>query len=240
MIKMIVHITKAIVALIASLVFTSCNFGVSGSGNVTTENRTVNGEFTSVIAEGGLEVIIEQSEKTSIVVQADDNLQEHIKTEVRNGKLIVSFDKSISFSSANRVIVQLPNIKEIRSDGGSSVSSKGLLKGGSMKMTSDGGSTLELAINAKNVICNSESGSSLDITGRTENIELKATSGSSINGGNLTAKNAIAYASSGSFIQINATDKLVADASSGSSVEYVNTPAKLEKNEDSGASVSKI
>ncbi|MNK16458.1 hypothetical protein D3C87_346240 [compost metagenome] len=238
MIKVIVHITKAIVAVIASLLFASCNLGINGSGNVTTENRTVNGEFTSVSADGGLEVIIEQSAQTSITVEADDNLQEHIKTEVINGKLIISFDASVSFSKANRVIVQLPNIKEISSDGGSAVSGKGVLKGSSMKITSDGGSTLEVNIDAKNVICNSEGGSSLEITGRTENLEMAATSGSSIDGERLTAKNATAHASSGSAIQINVTDKLVADATSGSAIEYVNIPAKLEKNEDSGGSVS--
>lgn len=240
MIKVIVHITKAIVAVITALFFSSCNFGISGSGNITTQNRPVKSEFTSVTAEGGLEVIIEQSAKTSITVEADDNLQEHIKTEVRNGKLIISFDTNVSFSSTNRVIVQLPNIKEISSNGGSSVSAKGTIRGNSMKITSDGGSSLEIDVNAKNIICSSEGGSSLDITGRTENLEMASTSGSSINGEKLTAKNATAHASSGSAIQINVTDKLVANASSGSAIEYVSKPAKLEKNEDSGASVSQI
>lgn len=238
MIKVIVHITKAIVAVIASLLFASCNLGINGSGNVTTENRTVNGEFTSVSADGGLEVIIEQSAQTSITVEADDNLQEHIKTEVVNGELILSFDTNVSNSKVSRVIVHLPNIKGITADGGSSVASKGTLKGDAVTITSDGGSSLQLNVVAKSIICDSEGGSSLEIIGRTENLEIDASSASSLDAQKLMTKNATVNASSASSVIVNATDKLIADASSASSISYISTPLKLEKKVDSAASIS--
>jgi uncharacterized protein YaiI (UPF0178 family) len=47
---------------------------ITGSGHVTTENRTVQGEFKSKVS-NAIDLIIEQSNKTEIIVTADDNLQ---------------------------------------------------------------------------------------------------------------------------------------------------------------------
>jgi hypothetical protein len=48
---------------------------ITGSGHVTTENRTVQGEFKSIEVSNAIDLIIEQSNKTEIIVTADDNLQ---------------------------------------------------------------------------------------------------------------------------------------------------------------------
>jgi hypothetical protein len=60
--------------------FASCNqsinLAITGSGHVTTENRTVQGEFKSIEVSNAIDLIIEQSNKTEIIV-ADDNLQKY-------------------------------------------------------------------------------------------------------------------------------------------------------------------
>ncbi|RWX02506.1 head GIN domain-containing protein [Flavobacterium cerinum] len=237
MIKVIVNITKAIVAIVVSLFFSSCDFmGIKGSGNVTTENRTVTGDFTTVNVDDGMEVIIEQGPQSSITVEADDNLQKHIKTEVKNGELYISSDQNIS-NGAKRITVRLTDIKSISCDGGSSIKSSGLLKGNSIDLSSDGGSSVEVRVEAKNLNCDSSGGSSLAIVGMAHNIEADASSGSSIEANKLTAHNVKADASSGSSITVNPIDKLTADASSGSTIYYVGTPSKMEKNSDSGGNI---
>lgn len=238
MIKVIVNITKAIVAIVVSLFFSSCDFGLKGSGNVTTENRTVTGDFSTVNVDDGMEVVIEQGSQRAITVEADDNLQKHIKTEVKNGELYISTDENINGAKAMKITVRLANIKGISSDGGSSVKSSGMLKGDSIDISSDGGSSVEVRVEAKNLNCDASSGSSLAITGTTQNVEADASSGSSIEADKLTAQNVRADASSGSSISVNPIDKLVADASSGSSIYYVGTPSKMEKKSDSGGTVA--
>jgi uncharacterized protein YaiI (UPF0178 family) len=62
--------------------FASCNQSINlkaitGSGHVTTENRTVQGEFKSIEVSNAIDLIIEQSNKTEIIVTADDNLQKN-------------------------------------------------------------------------------------------------------------------------------------------------------------------
>jgi hypothetical protein len=57
-------------------------------GHVTTENRTVQGEFKSIEVSNAIDLIIEQSNKTEIIVTADDNLQKNITTTVKMAYLL--------------------------------------------------------------------------------------------------------------------------------------------------------
>ena len=64
---------------------------VNGSGIVTRENREVGG-FNAVSLNGAGEVTITQGEKEALVIEAEDNLLPLIKSEVRNGVLVIGFD----------------------------------------------------------------------------------------------------------------------------------------------------
>jgi hypothetical protein len=93
MIKIITWITKIIIVVLTALFFSSCHFdynSLKGSGNITIENRTITEKFTRVEVSSAIELIIEQADQSEISVEADDNLQNTILTEVKNGTLIVS------------------------------------------------------------------------------------------------------------------------------------------------------
>jgi hypothetical protein len=84
MIKIITLITKFILVLLTALLFASCNYNlnlkITGSGNVTTENRAVTDDFKSIVA-NAIDLVVEQSDKASITVEADDNLINGITTK---------------------------------------------------------------------------------------------------------------------------------------------------------------
>ncbi len=63
---------------------------VRGSGNVVTEERAVRG-FDRVSLTGAGDVIVTQGESEALTVETDDNLMPYLKTEVKNGTLILGF-----------------------------------------------------------------------------------------------------------------------------------------------------
>jgi len=79
MFKFISIVTKIVITTLIALLFGSCQshsfMSITGSGNVTTESRPVTESFKAVEAEKGLDIVLEQSDKQSITVIADDNLQ---------------------------------------------------------------------------------------------------------------------------------------------------------------------
>jgi hypothetical protein len=83
MIKIITLITKFILVLLTALLFCFCNYNLNfkvNQGNVTTENRAVTDDFKSIEVANAIDLVVEQSDKASITVEADDNLINGITT----------------------------------------------------------------------------------------------------------------------------------------------------------------
>lgn len=240
MIKVIINVTKVIVALVASLLFSSCNFNfqqVEGNGNITTQKRPVNESFQSVSVGYGLELILEQSSQTTITVEADENLMKHIKTEVRDGELVITSDANINSSTA-RVIVSMPVIEAIVSSSSANVKGKNIIKSDNLELSSSSAGTMEVTVDVKSLSCDTSSSGTIKVSGKTGTLETEVSSGSHIDAKGLTARSIISSASSGGSSIVNPTESLTAEASSGGSINYVNTPSRLNKQVSSGGSVS--
>lgn len=244
MIRIIVEFTKVIILVIVGLLMNSCakfesNFQtLSGNGNVVTENRTITGDFTEIKAKTGLEVYLKQGNTKEIIVEADENLQDHIFTEVNDGTLEVYVDGNIRKSSAKKVYITLPELTSLASSSGANVSSANTFKCQSVDFDSSSGSSLTFSVEAEKIDCESSSGSTMTLSGRTVSLDTDSSSGSSMNLKNLVAQNIDAESSSGSSTTVNPTESLKAEASSGSSINYVTKPKNISTDKSSGGSVS--
>ncbi|PAM94124.1 DUF2807 domain-containing protein [Flavobacterium sp. IR1] len=243
MIKIIIHITKFIIATITALLFASCNLNmntVEGSGNVTTEKRIVQGDFKSIDVSNAIDLVIEQADVTEIVVEADDNLQNEIVTKVENGTLVIKC-KFNSFRNVTmkKVTVKMPVIENLDASSAASIQSKNLLQGENIDLESSSAATMDLNIESDNISCKASSGSSITVQGKALKIKTKASSGSSIDAGKLMANEVEADASSGATLEVHPIVSLKAGASSGANINYVSTPKTIEKTSSSGGSVNK-
>lgn len=241
MTKLILQITKIIIALVLVLFVSSCsNFmtnSINGDGNVVTETRNTP-DFKGIKAQSGLTVVLEQGDSKIVEVEADENLHNHIFTEVENGILKIYSDVNIFKCDAKKVYVQAPSFSSIHASSGASVEGTSIISSPDLDIDSSSGSLIDLEIDTKNLNCESSSGSTITLKGNASNLSADSSSGSSINLNDLQANNVIAESSSGSSIHIMAKDKLEARASSGSSITCENTPKELQKEESSGGSVS--
>lgn len=227
------------------LLVTSCvnnmsffNDGLTGNGNVILTKRTTE-NFDAIEAKTGIKVIVEQSNDYAIEAKTDENLQEHLKTEVSEGVLSVYFDKNINTAKERTVYVKAPNLSKIASSSGASVESVTTIQAKNLTLKSSSGSEMKLSVNAKNLSCDSSSGSKIEANGKSETLKTESSSGSSIVLNELEVAYAVCKSSSGSSTKVNPIESLEADASSGSSIKYYNTPKQIKIDESSGASISK-
>ena len=251
MIKVIVQITKVIITVITALLFTSCVFSdkndghgifsetVRGIGNVIKQDRNISQGFTYISASNDLEVVLEQSNQTNVTVEADENLQEHIKTEVKNDELKIYTDVNINNAKAKKIVVRMPDIKGISTSSSASVTNKTLIKSENLNLSSSSGSTLNITVDTENVTCETSSGSTTTVRGNTGRLTADSSSGSSLNAKGLTAKSVVAEASSGSSSSVNPQESLEAQASSGGSIQYITVPKQIDKETSSGGSINK-
>ncbi len=241
MIKIIIHITKFIVAGITALLFASCNLNVNkieGSGNVTTEKRIVQGDFTKIDVSNAIDLVIEQSDATEIVVEADDNIQKDIITKVENGTLIIKSKHNSFRVTKKKVTVKMPKIDKLEASSASTVSNKGIIQGENLDLESSSAATIDLNVESDNISADSGSGSTISVKGKALTFHTSASSGSNVNAGELLANDIHAEASSGASVNVHPIVKLKAEANSGGSVNYNNTPKTIEKTSNSGGSIS--
>ncbi len=233
-----------ITAIISTVLLSSCHFdfeiGEKGSGNVTTEERTVSEDFNKIKAERGLDVYLTEGSENKITVEADDNLHSIIETEINAGKLTITTSENIGRASAKKVYVTYKQIDEIDVSSGADVRVNSVLKSENLNLEASSGSDLEAEIFAKEVYAKTSSGATIKVSGKASNLMAKASSGSDIKAKDLHVASCNADASSGAGIVVNVQDRLETEASSGGDITYFGNPTDVSKDKSSSGSIKKM
>jgi hypothetical protein len=242
MIKLMIHLVKIIVATFITILFSSCKYdmnlrnSITGSGNVVTRTRNVT-DFDKITLSDGLDCEVIQG-NTSVKVEADDNLQDGIKTSVENGILLISSKyNNYDDVKSKKVIVTLPIISNLTTESGSHLFTKNAIKSNEIYLKSSSGSKIDANVESEKINCDSSSGSAIEIEGKAIYLDTESSSGSTIDAKRLFANEANARSSSGSSTIINPILSLKAHASSGSSINYQRRPKTISVKESSGGSV---
>ncbi|OBX27078.1 putative autotransporter adhesin-like protein [Gelidibacter algens] len=233
---------KIIVTSILSLSLFSCNFdynfGVKGNGNVTTEERTIEGTFDHIEVSRGLDVYLTQGDTESLTVQADENLHDIIITKVEGNTLKIYADENISYSEAQKVKVSFKTIRKISAASGSDVYGTNTISSVDLELDTASGSDMDLEVKVSNLVCNAASGSDLKLKGAADTLVANASSGSDINATDLMTLVTNAKASSGADIKVNASKELTAKTSSGGDITFAGNPEKINKSDDVSSTVN--
>ncbi len=236
-------IVKILIALVMSLFFTSCMFdieignGKKGNGNVVTEERNSRESFTEVEASEGLDVYVIQDDRTEIRVEADENVIDMIRTDIRNGVLVIHTDERIGRATKN-IYVSVPEITRLESNSGADLYGKGVISGSKIMLDAHSGADLEVELDAEHIAADASSGADIRVSGKADYLVADASSGADIKARGLEVNRCDADASSGADISVNVTESLTANASSGADITYSGNP-HINSHKSSAGSISK-
>ena len=235
-------ITKILTLLLVATLLSSCGIDlfnrVNGNRNVVTENRSTKEGFTKIKVSTGLDLYISQGSKNQITVEADENLQDIILTEVKDGVLRIYSEKNIWRAKARKVYVTVETLEELTATSGSDAYTKETLKVNDLKISATSGADIHITVDANTIETSATSGSDIEVSGVANNHISKATSGASIDAYELRSKNATVKATSGGDINIYASESIDAKATSGGDIDFKGNPKKVDKKSSSGGSVS--
>lgn len=113
----IMKVKSIFILVIATFLINSCEGlfpCLEGNGDHTTEERGV-ANFTGIYNATDFDIEIIYDTETRLIVEADENLQQYIRTYVENGDLIIETDQNRCLSSVNiiKVTVYCPQIETI-------------------------------------------------------------------------------------------------------------------------------
>jgi Putative auto-transporter adhesin, head GIN domain len=157
----------------AILLFAGCSFAqnnVVGSGNVTTENRTIS-SFNKIKLDGVANVFLKQSGEESVKVEADDNLQELIIVEVKDNVLHVKMRKNSNFKKSKKMVVYISfkNIDELHNSLVGNLESDGAIKLDKLKYISSAVGKSSMHIEVENLDMNISAVGNTELEGKAKN-----------------------------------------------------------------------
>ncbi len=235
---------KFISLTIISLALNACQFnsspfnkGVRGNGVVVTEQRDSNEFFNSIEVSTGIDLFLTQSETPRISVQADENIQELIITEIKNETLKIYMDKSTHHVASKKVVVNFTTIEQIKASSGSEVFSTNTLKVPSLDLSTSSGSEMKLSVDTQRINSSSSSGSDLTLEGETKEFIGNSSSGSILNASKLIADYCETNASSGSDLSVNCLKEFDANSSSGAHIKNHESSIKTVVKSSSGGHI---
>lgn len=236
--------TSLHIILVVSLFFLihSCQFigpSVQGDGQVTTENRAVSG-FEKVKASRGIEVYLIPDSTEYVVVEADQNLHEYIRTELKHETLEVYVERRMRSENSRKVLVHFVRLDDVESSAGAIVRANEVLNLRAVELSASSGSQQYLALEVDSIDTGCSSGAQLHLSGQCRKVGLQASSGALLRAAELSVEHCDADVSSGAQIEISVQSGLKAEASSGGQIRYSGNPAQTEIHKSSGGLISAV
>ncbi len=210
----------------ALLLFASCNLidnkKIVGNGQVVSQERRA-GAIHGIRVANALNVVITQGAAQEIKVEADENLQEYIIVEEKNGILSVHQRNNTSLSSRKdiAVYVSAAAFDRLYASGAGKIRSTNRLEADEkLVITASGASEIDIDVKVPRVNADLSGASTLKIKGETRDLLVSASGSSRASAFDLLAENTNVDVSGASNARVFASVKLDIVASGASEVRY--------------------
>jgi len=219
------HFTSLVMFAIALLLTDAPLMAQSlrGNGNMQTQDRKVSG-FKGINVSGGFSVEVTQGNSESLRIEAEENLLDNIKTEVRNGVLHIYNEDGISTNKGMKAYITLRELNRVDISGGVKVVGKSAFKTDALRLDMSGASKVTMDINTDELKADMSGASKVELMGRADNVTMGMSGASKVEAADLQAKNVRVEASGASKVRVYATETLDIDASGATVVAYKGSP----------------
>jgi len=215
----------ALLSIVLVLSLSSCYFdgwgtGISGNGNVVEEVRDVDG-FTGVEVSTGIDVFLSQGNNFEVVVEADENLQEVILTELEGDRLVVRTDRvNIRSAKSKKVHVTLPELEELKISSAGDCIGQTPFQCGDLRLSVSSAGDLTLEVEAGRINLDISSSGDVRLSGSAEVLDATLSSAGDLHAFDLLARMVDVNVSSAGDARVHATEELEMNASSAGNIYY--------------------
>jgi hypothetical protein len=225
------------------LAFSACTSGqyrktVYGNHNVVTNERKAE-SFSKVKASSGVDVYLKQGDDESISVEADENLQEYIITEVKNGELNVYTDANIRQAERMRVYITMREIKSVKTTSAGNIIGQTPVNSDQLELSASSAGDVKLEVHAKEIRINISSSGDMTLSGDADMLDANLSSAGDLDAFDLRVREAEISVSSAGDADVYVTEKITARASSAGDINYKGDPKYVDFHSSSAGGIHK-
>jgi len=229
---------SVIVFMGISALCSGCNnfTGVPGNGNVIKETRVVS-SFNALDISGAFKVYIKQGNLEEVVVEADENLQPCIRTEVRGNTLVIDIKKPISHPTTMNVYITLKDLAKAELSGAVDIFTDGKLNLNEFTLHTSGASNCKMELGGKKLDLDCSGASKLTLSGSITDVSADISGAGDIFAFDLLTENFTLDLRGAGKAQINVSKKISAEISGAGNVRYKGSPAIINQSVSGAGSI---
>jgi len=213
----------ALIAIVQGCYIDPFRETVYGEGPVI-ENSVDTEHFTGIRVSSGIDVFLRQDENMGVVVEADENLHEYIRLDVRNGILIIDTEVNIRKAKSKKVYVRLPELREIQISSAGNVEGQGIFTCHRLDISVSSAGDLSLEVEADEIRVSLSSAGDVRLSGKADSLEARLSSAGNLDALRLEVEKADVSVSSSGNARIFVTRELNARSSSSGDIFYLGDP----------------
>ncbi len=216
---------------------------IKGNGNVVTIERNV-GDYDAISVAGWYDVDLVEGKEGKLTLEGESNLLTHIKTEVKNGRLVIKIENGCNLKPASprntiKITVPVEDISSISLSGSGDIVGKTTIKADDFKTSMSGSGDITLAIEADAINTSMSGSGDIKLSGRTNSFEARVSGSGDIKAYTLEADHVEATVSGSADIKITANKSLKARVSGSGDISYRGNPDKVDTKSSGSGDISK-
>ena len=180
------------------------------------------GDFSSLKVYDKISVVLIHSTENKVET---DRENEDLETVNKNGELKIRMAPA-KILQGNQVSVKVfyKNLNDIQASQGSVISAEGEVESKMLSLTSNEGSSINIAVNSKTLSAKLNSGGEITVTGNAGHQEILVNSGAKFLGKNIESESASVTTNAGGFAEVNVTDSVNATTRAGGVIDIYGDP----------------
>lgn len=180
------------------------------------------GDFSSLKVYDKISVVLIHSTENKVET---DRENADLETVNKNGELKIRMAPA-KILQGNQVSVKVfyKNLNDIQASQGSVISAEGEVESNMLSLTSNEGSSINIAVNSKTLSAKLNSGGEITVTGNAGHQEILVNSGAKFLGKNIESESASVTTNAGGFAEVNVTDLVNATTRAGGVIDIYGDP----------------
>lgn len=205
---------------------------VKGNGKTVTIKRSV-GDYDAVTVAGWFDVKLVNGNEGELTLKGEENLLDYIKTEVKDGKLVIKTKKGVNLKPSNwnsgiYITVPVESIEMVALSGSGDVIGETKIKTNDFKTKVSGSGDISLAVEANTVEARLSGSGDINLSGKANDLDVRVSGSGDIKAYDLIAEFVTAQITGSADIKITANQMLKAKVTGSGDISYKGNPKKID------------
>jgi hypothetical protein len=206
---------------------------VKGSGNVVSETRPVP-EFNKIHLKGAGKVFLTRGENPSVEIKTDDNILPVIKTEVTDGKLVISHKNYNPRPTTLSYFITVNELKGIAVSGSADVTGDSKLVADNFSADISGSGDMRLELAVGNLDSDISGSGTMRFSGKADSLAASITGAGNIRAFDMQTRNVSLKITGSGNCEVSASETLNVKITGSGDVKYRGSPQISKKVTGSG------